>query len=132
MLGQEEGAMGFIRAMAFIFGVILVAVGVMGFIPSLVTDGLLFGYFQVDQVHNLIHLMTGALALLASASTPYSQLFFQIFGIFYGIVTIFGFVFAGNLLFIQVNMADNFLHLGIAIVALFFGFAYKINYTPRL
>jgi hypothetical protein len=123
--------MNVIRAMAFILGLILIIAGVLGFVPAFVKDGLLFGFFEIDEMHNIVHLVSGALALLASASTPYSQLYFQVLGIFYGIVTILGFVFSGNLLFMHVNFADNLLHLAIAAFAIFFGFVFKIDYSSR-
>lgn len=114
--------MSFIRLFAFLFGVIFIAVGVMGFIPSFTPDGLLLGYFEVDDIHNVIHLLSGIAAILAAFSLYFSRLYFQIFGIIYGLVTILGFVLGGDLYLIHVNMADNILHLGISIVALFLGF----------
>ncbi len=115
-----------IRIVAFIFGVAFIIGGIMGYLPFFLdADGNLFGYFHVDDVHNIVHIISGVIALLATATVAYSKVYFQIFGLIYGIVTVLGFVFAGDLYVMHVNMADNLLHLGIAIIALYMGFIFK-------
>lgn len=117
--------MGFLRVLAFLFGVVFLALGVLGYMPAYTPDGLLFGYFHVDNVHNIVHIISGVIGLLAAASSgAYSKLYLQIFGILYGIVTVCGFVFSGDLYIMHVNMSDNILHLAIAVVALYFGFLF--------
>jgi hypothetical protein len=113
------------RIVALLFGVIFILVGIAGFIPALVVNGnLLLGIFEVNAHHNAVHLVSGVIALLAAAQTTYSKLYFQIFGIVYAIVAILGFVMNGNLILMHVNMADNILHIAIAIVALWIGFLF--------
>jgi hypothetical protein len=73
-----------------------------------------------------VHLLTGITALaVGAASNHASQLFFRIFGIVYGLVAILGFLGGDRpvLGVIANNMADAWLHLGIAAVSLFIGFA---------
>lgn len=117
--------MSLLRIIAVIFGIVMLAVGVLGFVPSLVPGGLLLGFFEVNVIHNLVHIATGLVALAAGQSDAYAKLFFQIFGIIYGIVTVLGFVLNGNLMLMHVNTLDNFLHLGITIIALYLGFIFK-------
>ncbi|AHE68152.1 DUF4383 domain-containing protein [Legionella oakridgensis] len=111
------------RSLAIIFGLVFILVGIAGFVPNLLTDGnLLMGLFMVDPIHNSVHLLSGIIALIAASTTVFSRLYFQIFGTVYGIVALIGFITGGNLIVMHMNIADNFLHLIIAVVALFIGF----------
>lgn len=114
------------------FGIVFVAIGILGFVPALTPDGHLLGIFHVDAVHNIIHLASGTAALLAASSAAYAKLYFKIFGVVYGIVALGGFVpalqFGEEMKLLgltHMNLADNFLHIAIAASALYFGFAYK-------
>ncbi|MCC7436762.1 DUF4383 domain-containing protein [Candidatus Nomurabacteria bacterium] len=106
-----------------LFGIIFVAVGILGFIPGITSDGYLLGIFEVNALHNIIHLATGIIALMVAGSHSKSKAFFKIFGVVYGLVTVVGFL-HGHSVFglIGVNVADNLLHLVITVVALVLGF----------
>ncbi len=105
------------------FGWVLLIVGILGFIPGVVnSSGLLLGIFSVDAMHNLIHIVSGLLALASAGSLSGSKLYFKIFGIVYGIVTILGFIGGGMVLGMMMNMADNVLHLAITAFSLYYGF----------
>ena len=116
-----------IRIITLLFGIAFIFAGVAGFMPSFMQDNLLLGYFEVDAIHNMVHLIAGILAIMSLTSYVYARLYLQIFGVIYGILAIIGFVYSGDLGFmmLHVNTADNFLHLAIAVVALYFGFAFK-------
>jgi hypothetical protein len=114
--------------LAWAFGIIFIVIGVLGFVPGITTaDGHLLGIFEVDFLHNLIHIATGLVALALIFAAPSKiNLFFKVFGVIYGLVTIIGFVQQTNVLgLFAVNMADNVLHLLIAAVALYAGFGMK-------
>lgn len=119
-----------VRIMAILFGIGFIFAGVAGFLPSFTPDGLLFGIFMVDTMHNVVHLVSGVVAIMAATRFNYSVLFFKVFAILYGIVTVLGFWLQGDLGFIMIHMntADNFLHLGITLVALYVG--YFMNKKP--
>jgi hypothetical protein len=105
------------------FGIILLAVGILGFIPGIVTpSGLLLGIFSVDTLHNLIHIVSGVIGIASAGSLKGSKLYFKIFGIVYGIVTILGFIGGGMVLGMMMNTADNILHLVITAFSLYYGF----------
>ncbi len=106
------------------FGWILLLVGVLGFIPGIVTSsGLLLGIFQVDALHNIIHILTGLIGIFAAGGLKASKNYFKIFGIVYALVTILGFIGGTSVLgLIAINAADNWLHVVITLVALYFGF----------
>lgn len=116
-----------LKNIALGFGVILVLVGLSGYIKPLAPNGMLLGLFMIDPLHNLVHITTGVLAIVAALmGIRYTKLFFQIFGLVYALVTISGFV-TGHALFVlmPVNMADNLLHIAISAISLYFGFVYK-------
>jgi hypothetical protein len=110
-----------LRTAAIIFGVFFIIVGICGFIPPLAPDHYLFGLFMVDTNHNIIHLLSGVLALVSAFRERFAKLFFQVFGIVYGLVALLGF-FTSDLILIHVNTADNLLHLLIAAVSIYLGF----------
>ncbi len=113
---------------AKVFGFVFLAIGVLGFVPGITNDGHLLGVFHVNTLHNIIHLASGAVALMAGYnSAKASRMYFQIFGIVYGLVTVLGFLSGDKdiLGLVANNMADNLLHVLIAGSALYLGFAAK-------
>ena len=50
-------------------GVVYLLVGILGFIPGITTpQGLLLGIFAVNPIHNLVHLVVGAVLVWAGMS----------------------------------------------------------------
>jgi len=112
------------RVVALVIGVVFLIVGILGLIID-TTSGSLLG-FQVDLVHNLVHLLTGIVPL-AAAFGGWARRFNQVFGIIYllvGIAGLFPFLYFGDKLLgiMAVNGADNVLHLVVGIVAAAVGF----------
>lgn len=124
-----------VKKLAVLFGVVFLLVGVLGFIPAFApthSDGMryLLGLFMVGGVHNIIHLLSGAVALATglSGSEKYAQLYFRVFGVVYALVTVVGFIQKTSVLGIfHVNTADNFLHLVLAVAILAVGFGVKLS-----
>lgn len=116
-----------VRNFALIFGIVFILIGVLGFIPGITTEeGLLLGIFEVSPLHNVIHLVSGLAALLGAKSNAYARMYFQIFGVVYALVAVAGLVQGDTVLgLIDVNMADNILHVIIAVAALGLGFGTK-------
>ena len=105
-----------------LLGVVLVVVGLLGFVMS----SPLLGIFEVDTLHNIIHLASGAIALVVGGNYGMAKMYLIIFGLIYGAVAVVGFVQGSTVLgLIGVNMADNVLHLGIAAACLVVGFGSK-------
>lgn len=121
-----------VQKLAWVFGIVLTAVGILGYVPAIASGGLLLGIFQVDGLHNVIHILTGVLAIAAAwGAGTYARLYFKVFGVVYGLVTVLGFVQGETVLgLFMVNAADNFLHLVIAAVALWVGFGMKEESAP--
>ncbi len=117
-----------IKKLAVLFGAVFLLIGILGFFPALTPVGEsgerhLLGIFQVDTVHNVVHLLSGAAALIAGlTSATYSRLYFKVFGAVYALVTLVGMISGSALGLFHVNGADNFLHLALAIALLGIGF----------
>lgn len=111
-----------VKPLTGILGLVLTIVGIAGFFVS----GSLLG-FMVDTTHNIIHLLSGLVALWAfNTSQAYSRIYLIVFGLVYALVTVLGFAMNGDILgLFQVNTADNYLHLAIAAVSLIVGFGSK-------
>lgn len=122
-----------LRTAARVFGFAFLLVGVLGFVPGITRNHMLLGVFHVNALHNLVHLLSGAVALAAAASSVNaSRTFFRVFGVIYGLVAVLGFV-AGDrpvLGLIANNAADTWLHVAIAGVSLLLGFAVKESPHP--
>src|ERR687886_756096 len=112
---------------ALVIGSVLVVAGIIGFFYSSSfgspgnTDAVL-GILDVNAWHNIVHIVTGALGLLALGYA--ARAYAGGLGIVYIVVAIWGFIIGDghNILgFLPVNTEDNVLHalLGIAGLAAF-------------
>ena len=118
---------GLLKTLAIIFGVVLLVIGILGFVPQALTNGnLLFGLFKVNTGHNVIHLVSGLVGLLCGLNSRHaSRLFFQIFGIVYGLITLLGLYYQNHDMFgglVAHNVHDIWLHAIISAAALYLGF----------
>ena len=115
-----------VQKLAWVFGIVFLVVGLAGFVPALLQGGMLLGIFEVDPLHNVIHLLSGALAIGAVLAGNYARLYFQVFGVVYAVVAVVGFIQGDTVLgLISTNTADHMLHLVIAAAALWVGFGMK-------
>jgi hypothetical protein len=110
---------GDVKNIYFVLGGVLVLVGVVGFVmPSP-----LLGLFEVNTLHNIIHLASGALTLLAaSQSIGAMRTWGRIIGLIYLAVAIAGVVDPSLFGLMHVNLPDNLLHFGLAAIFLYVGF----------
>lgn len=119
-----------LRRAALIFGAVFIVAGLLGFVEAVAPhrdpegDALLFGIFAVNPVHNIVHLISGIVAIIVGLrSDAASAMYFRAFGLIYGLVTIAGiFVGHGQLLGMAHNPADVVLHAIVAGAALYLGF----------
>lgn len=115
------------RLVAYVLGAVYLLVGLLGFAVSSDfadknTDKKLLGLFEVNGLHNVVHLVIG-IALLAAASKGYraARAANLAVGVTYSIVGLIGLFIAtdtssANIL--SLNGADNILHIGSAMVLL--------------
>ncbi len=113
-----------LKKFALLFGVVFTTVGVLGFVPGITQNGHLLGIFEVNTLHNIVHLLSG-LAALAAAAVGFSRQYFQVFGVVYALVTVLGFIMDPILGLIPVNGADNVLHIVLTAALLYLGFGYR-------
>jgi len=111
-------------------GLSLLLAGILGFLvdSSFDTgDGIqgdeLLSIFEVNGIHNLIHLASGLVLLAASPKRASAKAVAIGFGLVYGVVTIIGLIDGEDVLgLIPVNSADNILHIALSALGLIAGF----------
>ena len=104
------------KTLATVFGVVFVIVGLLGFVGNpLVGEGVLF---HTNLTHDIVHLIIGIILLaVAFMAAEQSALTLKIFGAIYLIVALLGFFMTSPILgLIEVNAADQWLHLVLGIV----------------
>ena len=114
------------KTFALVVGIVFVLVGILGFIPALVSGGALLGIFAINTLHSIVHLLIGILGI-AAAYTGWPRLYNRIFGVVYLLLAVLGFIpaltFHGSLLgIVAINMADNILHLVVGLALAYVGF----------
>lgn len=122
-----------LKKIALGFGIAFLAVGALGFVPALVPDGKLLGLFEVNALHNFVHIATGVVAIFVGIGSERGvQMFFRVFGVIYAAVALLG-AFYGEaplLGLIANNGADVALHAVIAVIALYLGFGLRPEPVP--
>lgn len=105
---------------AQVLGIVLTAVGLLGFVDALAPNGNLLGIFAIDPAHNVVHILSGVVGLAAGflGSGQYARWYAGVFGVVYGLVTVVGFIMTPILGIIPVNLPDNLLHAAIAVASL--------------
>jgi hypothetical protein len=85
----------------------------------------LFGVFQVSVLHNIVHLLSGAVGLWAARTWTTARLFLLAAGAIYLVLFVYGMVVdrGSDANFVPVNAADDWLHLGLAVGMLAVGLA---------
>jgi hypothetical protein len=137
------------RTFALVLGIVLLLVGIAGFIPGLVSHaepvtgaapgdpgaapaeavvdayGYLLGLFPVNALHNLVHIAWGLFGIIAYRSLSGARAFAKASAVVYAVLTVFGLIPGLNTLFGLVPMFghDVWLHALIAIASAYFGFA---------
>jgi hypothetical protein len=115
-----------VKTAAVLFGIVFLLIGILGFVPAVTKDEMLLGIFHVNTAHNVVHLLSGAVALFAGlTSVGASRVYFKIFGLVYAAVAVMGFLNPGDTMLLGLisnNMAVTWLHVGIAAVSLLLGF----------
>lgn len=104
------------RALVIFLGIVFIVFGIVGLFQTF-----LFGLFQVDGVLNLIHLLTGIVALTLGASSERASRWFSAFlFIVYGLFALFGFLSPTGTVagLFDTNTAGNYLHLFAALLFL--------------
>ena len=127
-----------VRRFALFAGAQFVLFGLLGFLPGVTQSppagapplavdagyGMLLGLLPVNILHNLFHVGSGILALVASRSFPNARLFARGLAVVYGLLTALGLIPGLNTTFglIPIYGLDVVYHGVLAAVAAYFGF----------
>ena len=110
---------------AYLVGAVLVLVGIVGFVVDSAfdtgsgIDGDKLLLFEVNGIHNLVHIASGLLLLAVAPKRAAARYGVFAFGAVYAIVTIIGLADGEDVLgLIPVNPADNVLHIALTAAAL--------------
>lgn len=114
------------QTFAMLVGVVFLLVGILGFVPGIVVDhdskfigqdgdSELLGIFQINILHNLVHLIFGVVGLLAAKAAGPARQYLIVGGAVYLVVFLYGIVidFDSSANIINLNSADNVLHLAL-------------------
>jgi hypothetical protein len=118
-----------VQDVAFAVGAVFLLVGVLGFIPGITTNysafewfghesgAMLLGVFAVSGLHNIVHIAFGVAGLLMARSFAGARGFLIGGGLIYLVVWLYGLVVdhGSPANFMSLNMADNWLHLALAV-----------------
>ena len=127
---------------ALVFGVTLVAGGILGFFynasfavgdETLVNRDAVLGVLDVNGWHNVVHILTGAVGLAVAGSYAASRTFALGAGVVYILIAIAGFAYGDGdsiLKLIPVNTEDNVLHALIGVAGLGAGLATPAAQAP--
>ncbi|MBP7804799.1 MAG: DUF4383 domain-containing protein [Candidatus Pacebacteria bacterium] len=117
------------KTLAKVFGVVFVLVGILGFFGNPIVGA--EGYFHADMMHNIVHIVLGLVLFLFGGKEESAGTWLKIVGVVYLLVAVLGFVMVpglemgetGKLLnLIEINGADNWLHVVLGVVVFFAGF----------
>jgi hypothetical protein len=109
--------MGMARTVAAVFGAVYIVAGLVGF----VLETPLFGLFEVNTLHNIVHIALGAVLLYGATSTPVAVITTRGAGALLVVLGILGFFepFPG---LVPLGGNDIWLHLASGAVLLAAGF----------
>ena len=117
-------------------GVVFLLVGVLGFVPGVTTNfdsmtfadhesgAMLLGIFQVNALHNIVHILFGVVGLAMATTWVQSKWFLLWGGAVYLALWAYGLVINLDSManFVALNTADNWLHLGLGIAMVLLGY----------
>ena len=122
---------------ALIFGIIYLAVGLLGLIPAALRPPpadappthftMLYGYlldvFPVNVLHSAVHLAIGAWGIAAWRGLSHPLVYARAIALFYGALAVMGLIPGMNTLFgmLPIHSHDVWLHAGSAAIAAYFG-----------
>jgi membrane associated rhomboid family serine protease len=99
-----------------ILGAVLVISGIVGFFFPL------HGMLDLTTTHNLIHLVSGVIALAASGNDLSSALVAKLFGVVYLLIGAVGLITSDLFGLVTLTGADTAIHFVVAVAALYAGF----------
>ena len=126
-----------VQKAALAVGAIFLAVGLLGFVPGITSnydqltfaghhsEAALLGIFNVSILHNLVHLAFGVAGIVLARTFNSARSYLIGGAVAYLLLFVYGLVVDhdSSANFVPVNDADNWLHLGLAVVMIALGAA---------
>ncbi|MGH2603239.1 MAG: DUF4383 domain-containing protein, partial [Dehalococcoidia bacterium] len=103
--------MGMARTVAAVFGAVYLLVGLLGFVLVPGGEGDLLGLFPVNALHNIVHVLLGAILLYGATSTPAAIMSLRGVGVVLILLGILGVPFPDGFGLVPLGGADIALHL---------------------
>jgi hypothetical protein len=114
--------MGLARTVAAVFGAVYVVVGILGFFLVSGGEGDLFGLFPVNALHNIVHILLGAILLYGSMSYAAAIQTTRGVGVVLLLLGVLGFIIPDGLDLVPLGGNDIWLHLATGAILLATGF----------
>jgi hypothetical protein len=113
-----------IQKISLLFGIVFLAVGVLGFVMGGTTGSniTLLGLFQVNLWHNIVHVVFGVWGVVGVRSEALATQYTQIAGVVYLILALLGFFMPSGFGLVHLGGHNLWLHLLIGVVLIYFGF----------
>jgi hypothetical protein len=124
---MSTGNRSTVQTVALAFGTIYLLAGILGFLGFLggsytLTSKPLFGIFEVNLVHNLVHVVIGVAGLAAASSAQNSRTYCQVLALILLLLGVLGIFVASPLGLLNIGGADIALHVFSGAVLAYFGF----------
>ena len=113
-----------IKKLGLLWGFLFLLGGILGFVPGITKGDMFLGFFMVNTPHNILHIISGLIFLVASLAGPRAtRLWFIIFGIFYAGLSALGFAAGDHMIFnlISNTKIDSWGHGFLALVLFLIG-----------
>lgn len=111
-------------------GIFYVAIGILGFVPGITSDGHLLGIFAVNTLHNIAHLVLGAVLIWGSMSDAITTVN-KAMAVVFGVLVVASFI-APIIEQLPLNPPDTILHLASAAITAYLGFFAPATGTSRM
>lgn len=104
-------------------GVLYVAIGILGFVPGITSNGLLLGIFAVNALHNIVHLVIGLALVWGSRSADFTMVN-KVLAVVFAVLVVGSFI-APIVEQVPLNPPDTVLHLVSMAITAYLGFMAK-------
>ncbi len=116
-----------VQTVALVFGVVYLAIGIVGFLPFLggsytQTPNNLLSLVPIDLLHNIVHLVIGIAGIGSASNWMRSRVYLQVFGIVLLLVGVIGLFVNNPFGLIPLGGFDVAIHLLTGAVLAYFGF----------
>ncbi len=118
------------------FGIVYVLIGILGFVPGITFatstpgQGLILGIFAVNLIHNIAHLLLGAILIVGGMSATNVGIVNKVMAIIFAVLVVGSFI-APIVEGVAINPPDTLLHLVSAALTAYLGFVAGRSPTMR-